>query len=198
VNGNDGQAATEARDGAAAPVDAPAGDETGLPAAVGEAVRAAVHVEFDAVLNYVVEALRRNNAFDELNDRLRLAERRLETRRERPLIAGVYQLLDRLRHFEFDHAIRQALEDDIVKLLSDAGFEEIDDIGDAYDPVRHEAIEGRAIDGQASVTKVHTRGLASFGDVVFRARVEISPRPDHVDSRLSVSDSREWPAGPAQ
>jgi hypothetical protein len=197
VNGNDGQAATEARDGAAA-VDAPAGDETGLPAAVGEAVRAAVHVEFDAVLNYVVEALRRNNAFGELNDRLRRAERRLETRRERPLIAGVYQLLDRLRHFEFDHAIRQALEDDIVKLLSDAGFEEIDDIGDAYDPVRHEAIEGRAIDGQASVTKVHTRGLASFGDVVFRARVEISPRPDHADSRLSVTDSREWPAGPAQ
>ena len=42
-------------------------------------------------------------------------------------------------------------------------------------PVRHDAIDGRAVDGQALVTKVHTRGLTSYGDVVVRAKVEISP-----------------------
>jgi hypothetical protein len=31
------------------------------------------------------------------------------------------------------------------------------------------------VDGQALVTKVHTRGLTSYGDVVVRAKVEISP-----------------------
>jgi len=155
--------------------DGAAGGGAALPAAVGEAVRAAVHAEFDAVLNYVVEALRRNNAFDELNDRLRAAERRLETRRERPLIVGIYQLLDRLRHFDFDDAIKQALEEDIVKLLNGEGYEETGTVGEPYDPARHDAIAGRAIDGKASVTNVHTRGLISFGDVVFQAMVEISP-----------------------
>jgi hypothetical protein len=149
-----------------------------LPAAVGEAVRAAVHAEFDAVLGYVVEALRRNNAFDELNDRLRAAEGRIEARRERPVIAAVYQLLDRIRHFEFDRDIKRALEDDIVRLLKQAGFEESGKAGESYDPAIHEAIDGRAAGGQARVTKVHTRGLTSFGDVVFRAKVEISPGPD--------------------
>ena len=34
------------------------------PADVAAAIRAAVHAEFDEVLPYVVEALRRNHAFD--------------------------------------------------------------------------------------------------------------------------------------
>jgi molecular chaperone GrpE (heat shock protein) len=150
-------------------------EETGPPSADPDAIRAAVHAEFDEVLPYVVEALRRNNAFDEINDRLRAAERRLEARRERPVITGVHQVLDRIRHLDFDPEIKQAIEDDVVQLLTEAGYEETGQVDEAYDPVRHDAIEGRAVDGQALVTKVHTRGLTSYGDVVARAKVEISP-----------------------
>lgn len=149
--------------------------ESAPPADATEAIRAAVHAELDEVLPYVVEALRRNNAFDEINDRLRAAERRLEARRERPVIAGIHHVLDRIRHLDFDPAIKQALEDDIVGLLTEVGYEETGQVGEAYDPVRHDAIDGRAADGEAIVTKVHTRGLTSYGDVVVQAKVEISP-----------------------
>jgi hypothetical protein len=140
-----------------------------------EVIRAAVRAEFDEVLPHVVEALRRNNAFDEIADRLRSAERRLEARRERPAIVGVHHVLDRIRHLDFDPAIKRALEDDIVRLLNEAGYEETGQVGEVYDPARQDAIDGRAMDGQAVVVKVHTRGLTSFGDVVVRAKVEISP-----------------------
>lgn len=151
--------------------------EAELPAGATEAIRTAVHAEFDNVLPYVVEALRRNNAFDEINHRLRAAERRIEARQERPVIVGVHRVLDRIRHLDFDEAIKKALEDDIARVLTEAGYEEAGRVGEDYDPVRHDAIDGRAVDGEAVVTKVHTHGLTSFGDVVVRARVEISPGP---------------------
>jgi molecular chaperone GrpE (heat shock protein) len=164
----------------------PAGTTSGLPAATAETIRSAVHAEFDEVLPYVVEALRRNNAFDEINDRLRTAERRIESRQERPVIIGVHRVLDRIRHLEFDQAIRQALEDDIVHVLTEAGYEETGQIGDAYDPGCHEAIDGRALDGNAVVTAVHAHGLSSFGDVVIRAKVQISPgRPAPVADNVT-------------
>ncbi len=152
-------------------------EQSGLPAGAAEAIRAAVHAEFDEVLPYVLEALRRNNAFDEINDRLRAAERRIQARRERPVIVNVHRVLDRIRHLDLDQAVKQALEDDIARLLAEAGYEETGRVGEDYDPDRHEAIDGRALDGRAVVTKVHTRGLTSFGDVVVRAKVEISPGP---------------------
>jgi molecular chaperone GrpE len=192
-----------ARPGAgAAGIDVPDGNTSGedafdLPAGVGEAVRVAVHAEFDEVLHYVVEALRRNKAFEELNDRLRTAERRLDARRERPIVVAVYNVLDRLRHFDFNEAVKNALEADIVKLLNAAGFQETGQVGEEYDPARHEAIEGRGIDGRATVTQVHTRGLSTFGDIVFRARVEISPEP--AQRRWpDVDDERQPAAGSAQ
>jgi hypothetical protein len=146
-----------------------------LPAGVAEAVRTAVHDEFDQVLHHVVEALRRNNAFEELSDRLRASERRLETRRERPLVAAVYRLLDHLRHLDFDQSVKVVLEAEIVQVLNEAGFEETGSVGEAYDPALHEAIGGRSNGGRGTVVKVDTRGLTSFGDVIFRAKVQVSP-----------------------
>jgi molecular chaperone GrpE (heat shock protein) len=149
--------------------------EPGLPAAATEAIRTAVHAEFDEVVPYVLEALRRNKAFDEISDRLRAAEHRIEARQERPVIVGVHRVLDRIRHLEFDEAVKQALEDDVARVLTEAGYEETGQDGEDYDPVRHDAIDGRAIGGKAVVIKVHTNGLISFGDVVVRAKVEIAP-----------------------
>jgi hypothetical protein len=153
-------------------------EDTGLPAGAAEAIRTAVHAEFDEVLPYVLDALRRNNAFDEISDRLRAAERRIEARQERPVIVGVHRVLDRIRHLEFDLAVKQALADDIVRVLTEAGYQETGHVGEDYDPARHDAIDGRAVDGKAVVTTVHTHGLTAFGDVVVRAKVEISPGAD--------------------
>jgi molecular chaperone GrpE (heat shock protein) len=149
--------------------------EPELPAGTGDAIRVAVHAEFDEVLPYLVEALRRNNAFDEINDRLRKAERRIESRQERPVILGLHRVLDRLRHLDLDHGIKQALEDDLTRVLEEAGYQETGQVGEDFDPARHDAIDGRAVDGKASVTKVHSRGLSSFSDVVVLAKVEIAP-----------------------
>lgn len=148
--------------------------EPGLPEGIAAAVRAAVHAELDEVVPFVVEALRRNNAFDEINDRLRGAERRIAARQERPLVIGLHRVLDRLRHLEFDQAVKRALDDDIVHLLAEAGYEETGQVGEAYDLSRHDAIDGRAVDGRAVVSIVYGRGLTAFGDVVIRAKVEIS------------------------
>ena len=109
-------------------------EQSGLPAGAAEAIRAAVHAEFDEVLPYVLEALRRNNAFDEINDRLRAAERRIQARRERPVIVNVHRVLDRIRHLDLDQAVKQALEDDIARLLAEAGYEETGRVGEDYDP----------------------------------------------------------------
>jgi hypothetical protein len=156
------------------PADPP--EETpGLPAGAAGAIRAAVHAELDEILPYVVEALRRNNAFDDLSDRLRTAERRLESRQERPVIIGLHRVLDRVRHLDFDQTIKRALDGDLASVLSEAGYQETGQVGEEYDPDRHDAISGRAADGKAVVTKVHSRGLISFGDVVVLAKVEISP-----------------------
>jgi hypothetical protein len=149
--------------------------EPALPAGATEAVRAAVHAEFDEVLPYLVEALRRNNAFDEISDRLRSAERRIESRQERPVIIGLHRVLDRIRHLDFDQAIKQALDEDITHVLDAAGYQETGQAGEDYDPARHDAIDGRAAGGKAVVTKVHSHGLISYSDVVVRAKVEISP-----------------------
>jgi hypothetical protein len=154
----------------------PQPQDQGLPAGITDAIRSAVHAEFDEVLPHVVDALRRDHAFAEINDRLRAAERRIEARRERPVIIGVHRVLDRIRHFEFDRDIKSALEGDIARVLTEAGYEETGRVGEAYDPARHDAIGGRALDGKAVVAVVHTRGLTSFGDVVVRAKVEVSPQ----------------------
>ena len=60
-------------------------------------------------------------------------------------------------------------------MLYDAGFEETGQVGEAYDPARHEAIDGRAVGGRARVTEIYTRGLSCLGEVVFRARVQVLP-----------------------
>ena len=150
-------------------------EDSGLPAGAADAIRAAVHAELDEVLPFLVDALRKNNAFGELSERLRAAERRIESRQERPVIIGVHRMLDRIRHLDFDQAVKQAIADDVAQVLDGAGYEETGQVGEAYDPARHDAIAGRALDGDALITKVHSPGLSSYGDVIIRAKVEISP-----------------------
>jgi hypothetical protein len=155
---------------------APAG--TGPPGAAPDLaglIRAAVRDELDTVLPHVLAALKRDRAFDDLSERLTQAERRLEARRERPLAVSVHRLLNRLRHLDFDQEIKASLEAGLVKILTDAGFEEMGQAGDPYDPDRHDALGGQVIHGAGTVTDVDATGLSSFGDVVVRAQVQVAP-----------------------
>ena len=111
-----------------------------------------------------------------MRDRLGKAERLLATRRERPLAVAVHQVLNRLRHLDFDQAVKASLEAELAKTLTDAGFTEFGQVGEDYDPDRHDALSGRAADGRATVTEVDASGLGSFGDVVVRAQVQVAPQ----------------------
>jgi hypothetical protein len=164
------------RDLAAAPASAPDPDPMVLQMAqvIGDSVRA----QLDEVLPHVVTAIRQNHAFDELNTRLSRAERRLETRRERPLVVALHGLLIRLRHLEFDPEIKGSLDAELVKILQDAGFDEIGRTGEQFDLERHDALGGRTSRGKGTVTAVYATGLSSFGDVIVRAQVEVAPESE--------------------
>jgi hypothetical protein len=138
-------------------------------------VRSAVRDELDELLPHVLAAVKRDRAFDELSERLSKAERLLATRRERPLAVAVHRFLSRLRHLDFDQAVKDSLAGELVKILADAGFTETGQVGEDYDPDRHDALAGRAVDGKGTVSAVDASGLASFRDVVVRAQVHVTP-----------------------
>ncbi len=145
---------------------------------VGDLVRQAVRDELDEVIPHVVAALRRDRAFDSLQERLRTAELRLDSRRDRPVVTALLSLLHRLRHLDFEPDVRSSLDAELVTILNDAGFEEIGAVGEAFDPVRHEPLEGRTSDSTGIVARVYATGLGSFGDIVVRAQVGVSPATD--------------------
>jgi molecular chaperone GrpE len=148
------------------------------PGAIGELVRSAVHDEFDAVVPHLLTALKRDRAFDALSDRLREAERRLDSRRERPLAVAVLGLLDHVRHLSFDPEAKSVLEAELVRMLAAAGFEEFGTTGERFDPDLHNAIDGRTSGGRGVVSVVHAAGLRSYGEVVVRAKVAVVPPQD--------------------
>lgn len=162
---------------AASPV-GPAGNLE--PADVARLVREAVRDEFDDVLPHVVRALKRDQAFDALSERLRSAEDRLEARRDRPIAVALLRVLHRLRHLKVDKAVRDSLELEIVKILNTAGFQEFGAVGEPFTPARHEPLEGKTAAGTGIVAEVYASGLNSFGDVVVRAQVRLAPEARQV------------------
>jgi GrpE len=146
-----------------------------------ETVRRAVKNEFDSVLPHLVAALKRDRAFDALDDRLRRAERRLESRQERPLVLALAGLLHRLRHLDFAPEVKASLDDELVKILEDAGFQEIGAVREPFDPTRHDPIEGRTEQGRGVVVRVLAHGLVSYGDVLLRAKVAVAPATNPAD-----------------
>jgi hypothetical protein len=149
------------------------------PAELTRLIRAAVHDELNWLPDHVLAVVKRDRAFDALNDRLRSAERRLETRRERPLIVALHRMLSRLRRLDFDQDVKESLDAEIVQILASAGISEIGQVGEPYDPARHEALQGHtAADGTAAVVEVLAPGLSSFDDVIVRSQVRIAPDAD--------------------
>lgn len=136
-------------------------------------VAKAVRDEFDKVLPHVVTALKRHDAVADLSRRLDAAERQLAERERRPVVAGLRRVLSMVRRLEFDPEAKEAIATELERILVSAGYEEFGEVGEAFDPERHEVVEGEAEDGIAVVVALHEPGLEALGDVVVRAKVRV-------------------------
>jgi hypothetical protein len=136
-------------------------------------IRGALRDELDAVLPHVVNALKRQDAVTALNQRLDVAEKRLGERQKRPLIAGLRRVLTTVRRLEFDHHAKAAILADLEGLLVGAGYTEFGEVGEAFDPHRHDVLSGDAPAGGAVVLEVLEPGLETLGEIVVPARVRI-------------------------
>lgn len=138
-----------------------------------EALAAAVRHELDQVLPHVVTALKRHDSVVELRRRLDLAEKRLADREQRPLINGVRRVLGIVRRLEFDPAAKEAIASELERVLVGAGYQEFGEVGEAFDPERHEVVDGTAGDAPATVTELLEPGLETLGEIVARAQIGV-------------------------
>jgi molecular chaperone GrpE (heat shock protein) len=106
--------------------------------------------------------------------RIRVLETRLRNRQERPLIVRIANLLSDVRRIESAEDVKIHVEETILDVLTSVGYQEMGAEGDQFDPGFHEPLSGSA--GRASVvTRVHRRGLACYGDVIIKAKVDVKP-----------------------
>jgi molecular chaperone GrpE (heat shock protein) len=106
--------------------------------------------------------------------RIRVLETRLRNRQERPLIVRMANLLSDVRRIESAEDVKIHVEETILDVLTSVGYQEMGAEGDQFDPGFHEPLSGSA--GRASVvTRVHRRGLACYGDVIIKAKVDVKP-----------------------
>lgn len=114
--------------------------------------------------------------YRETERRVRVLETRLRNRQERPLIVRMANLLADVRRLESAEDIREHVEESMMDTLISAGYQEYGLAGDRFDPALHEPVSGSM--GQAAVvTHVHSRGLACYGDVIIKAKVDVEPGP---------------------
>ncbi|MBJ7330197.1 MAG: hypothetical protein JHC95_09890 [Solirubrobacteraceae bacterium] len=151
------------------PAEAPSPEEQ-LAEIVGTAVRA----ELDQVVPHVVAALKRDAAVKDLAERLNAAEQRLGERDRRPLVSGLRRVLSLVRRMDFEAAARETLLSELEQLLVGAGYAEFGEVGEPFDAVRHEALDGSASAATAVVAEVLEPGLETLGEVVVRARVRVA------------------------
>lgn len=144
----------------------------GIAAIVREAVRA----ELDGILPHVVTSLKRNDAVADLSRRLDEAQRRLAERDQRPLIAGLRRVLVTVRSLDFDAPSKELIVSELERLLVAGGYTEFGEVGEPFDPVRHEAIAGEVESGTAIVLELFEPGMETLGEVLARARVRVGQR----------------------
>lgn len=143
-----------------------------------EQLAAALRHELDEVLPHVVNALKRHDGVAELRRRLDVAEKRLADREQRPLVAGVRRVLGIVRRLDFDTDAKEAISSELERILVGAGYQEFGEVGEAFDPERHEAVAGEAAEGSAVVAELFEPGLETLGEVVARAKVSVTSGAD--------------------
>jgi molecular chaperone GrpE len=147
----------------------------GAPTGTLDQQIARINDDLERIAAHLVPLLK--NSYEQTLQRLSRAERVIATRGERPAIAGMFELLCSLRRLGPDEDVPAFIDDGLVNLLSGLGYREFGQVGDPYDPLRHEAIGGQTSRGAGRITRVHRRGLDCYEDVVIRATVEVEPDP---------------------
>lgn len=117
--------------------------------------------------------------YQDTERRMRVLETRLRNRQERPLIIRMASLLADVRRLESADDIKEHVQDTMLDALTKAGYQEFGSAGDRFDLAFHEPVSG-SMGRAAIVTHVHCRGLACYGDVIIKAKVDVAP------------DSAEW------
>jgi hypothetical protein len=139
----------------------------------GDGLPAAVRHEFDQVLPHIVTALKRQDGVAELSRRLDVAEKQLAAREQRPLVASLKRVLTKVRGLDFEPDAKETITMELEQLLIGAGYVEFGEVGEPFDPERHEAIGGEAPEGSPVVVVLRDLGLETLGEIVVRARVEV-------------------------
>jgi len=134
-----------------------------------------VRQELDQVLPHVVTALKRHDGVAELRRRLDLAEKRLADRQQRPLVGGLRRVLGLVRQLDFDPGAKEAIASELERVLVGAGYQEFGEVGETFDPRRHEVVDGAAGEAPATVLELFEPGLETLGEVVTRAKVAVGP-----------------------
>jgi hypothetical protein len=115
--------------------------------------------------------------YRETDTRMRVLETRLRNRQERPLIIRMANLLSDVRRIESGEDVKVHAEETLLDILTSAGYQEFGSEGDQFDPGFHEPMSGSA--GRESVvSRVHRRGLACYGDVIIKAKVDVEAVPE--------------------
>lgn len=110
--------------------------------------------------------------YRETDARMRVLETRLRNRQERPLIIRIANLLSDVRRIESGQDVKIHVEETMLDVLTGAGYQEFGAEGDRFDAAFHEPMSGSA--GRESVvSRVYRRGLACYGDVIMKAKVDV-------------------------
>jgi len=135
---------------------------------------AALREDFSQVLPHLVAALKRDEAVTGLLERLRAAEKQLETRHVHPLVLGVVKLLHRVQQLAPQTSELHSVEIELLQILAAQGLEEFGKAGERFDPARHRPLTGALDDGAGVVRELYSSGFEIAGQVVVRADVGVA------------------------
>jgi molecular chaperone GrpE (heat shock protein) len=132
-----------------------------------------LRADFERLAAAVTPLLSRQ--YKETEARVRALELRIRARQERPLVLRVAQLLNECRRLDAAEDISAHAQEALLDALTSFGYQEFGSIGDHYDPDWHEPLEG-SVGTTSVVSKVFSRGLACYGDVLMKAKVTVAPQ----------------------
>lgn len=129
---------------------------------------AAIKQDFEQILPALVDALKRNRYFDEMERQLRRAEKVAEAWRDWPLVVGVHDVILTMRAApSSDPAIVEQLADILYR---SAGVEEFGFVGEEVDPTQVE-ISSSEGDGSSIVVSESQRPGLRIGHLPIRKAI---------------------------
>lgn len=128
--------------------------------------------------------------YRDTENRMRILETRIRNRQERPLILHMANLLADVRRLESADDLKAHVEDSVVEALTGLGYQEMGARGDQFDPEWHEPVSG-SVGRTGVVSHVYRRGLACYGDVLIKAKVDVEPVPVAEDVVTGVTAETE-------